>query len=196
MEPMSLSLNSDPSLRPLLLAAALCIIAGCPGDDDQSSEAATAAATAGTATAATDSATSTATSSSVDTTAGTTAAGSTSGAADCDDATDQAACATAQNLAEGGPCTWMPIFELTIAADVCSFSPTDRGACVGTLGLDDGCNEGSLCDSGDVQAYYDELEPGVWEMAQGRACRGITGFMQCNDTLEAPCTCACEIPSS
>lgn len=167
-----------------LLVCALAWSTGCPGDDGSSTETTTVAATAG----------SSGQGSTADTTAGMETTAATGSTLDCADATDEAACGTAQNQGEGGGCTWMAIAELTIEGETCNFTPTDRGACVGTSGLDDGCNQGLLCDSNDVEAYYSELSPGVWEMAQGQACRGITGFSQCTDTVDAPCSCACEIP--
>jgi len=172
-----------------LLLVGLAIATGCPGDDEQT-DATTVSMTSATTAPTTTTAETGTTASSMDTTAG------TSSAADCEAVEDEAACAAAENLAEGGSCTWMPVFELSIDGETCNFTPTGLGACVGTTGLDDGCNQGFLCDSGDVEAYYIDTGMGTWEMAQGRACRGIDGFMQCTDTMEAPCTCACEIPAA
>ena len=112
----------------------------------------------------------------------------------CEDAVDAASCQTATNGEDDGPCTWMAIYGLSIdAAGACDFTPAERGVCVGTWGLDDGCNYGELCDES-VDAYYTERSPGVWEFARGEACRGVSGFAQGMDTLEAPCSCACEMP--
>lgn len=195
---MTLSMTHGAAVRILLLAGGLVATTGCPGDDEGTETtvaATTATGTSATATAGSSGADSTAgTATSLGTASGATSASGTSSAADCSDASDETSCGAAQNQAEGGGCTWMSIYELTIDGETCSFAPTDRGECVGTSGLDDGCNSGFLCESGDVEVYYAEAGADTWEMAQGRACRGISGFMQCTDTMDAPCSCACGIP--
>lgn len=177
----------------LVSCAALSLVVGCPGDDDSTSSTTVAASTGSNASTTNASTTDAASTGSVDTSTSTPGE-STTNAADCGDATDQASCSAAQNLGEGGGCTWMVIHELTITDGACDFTTTDRGACVGTDGLDDGCNGGFMCDVGNAEVYYSELRPGTWEVARGQACRGISGFLQCIDTLEEPCTCACEVP--
>ena len=182
-------LSSTPLVpcRPLWIAA-LALVLGCPGDDATTTTSDNSPSTTDTET------TETGTTQGATTQAATTMADTTTGAADCLDAVDQASCSAAQNLSEGGGCAWMVIHELAIEEGACNFTSTDRGACVGIDGLDDGCTHGSLCDSGDVGAYYRELGDGTWEVAQGAVCRGISGFLQCNDKIDEPCTCACEIP--
>ncbi len=181
------------TLRLILLTGGL-VVTGCPGDDE-GTETTVAATTAPTTTAGSSGASFTAgPTSSAESTGVTTSASGTSGAADCSDATDEVACGAAQNQAEGGGCTWMAIYELTIDGETCNFAPSERGECVGTSGQDDGCNEGFLCESGDIEAYYAESDADTWVMAKGNACRGISGFMHCTNTTDVPCTCACEIP--
>lgn len=188
-----MSLSSRFGAIRLSFSLALVALVACPSDDtDDTGNSSDPSTTEGGSASDTNGEPNTG-----DTTTGaqnTESGGSTSGAADCGDATDEASCAAAQNLGEGGGCTWMVIHELSIEEGNCNFTTTERGECVGTSGLDDGCNFGSLCDSGDVEAYYRDVGDGTWELAQGTACRGISGFMQCNDTMDEPCTCACEIP--
>ena len=63
---------------------------------------------------------------------------------------------------------------------------------MGTDGLDDGCNEGFVCADG--REVYFRAAGNSWQMAQGRACRGVSGFQLCETTDDEPCTCACELP--
>lgn len=166
------------------------VITGCSGDDDDSTDTASTPTTSAADTGA-------------DTTSGPTptsetdpsAGSSTGSAADCSDATDADACSSAANLAEGGGCTWMAIHDLAIDdAGVCEFTDSGTGACVGTIGLDDGCNGPSGCE-GTIEAYF-RADGDGWQMAAGTACRGISGFMTCEDDTAAPCTCACDIPDA
>ena len=119
--------------------------------------------------------------------------GETGAGADCAEATDAAACDAAANLAEGGPCSWLVIYEMTSTGPGdCNYVETSRGVCVGRNGLDDGCNANATICGNTRDAYFKDTGVDTWEMLFGHACRGVPGYELCLDETELPCACACE----
>lgn len=111
----------------------------------------------------------------------------------CGDATDEASCATATNPEDDGSCTWLAFMNLSIDdAGACGFTDAGVGTCVGRDGLDDGCDSSTVCD--DSRSVYYRAMGNDWQLAQGAACRGAAGFDLCEDTSDAPCSCACDLP--
>ncbi len=198
-------MTRSPDLHQRLIGIALVATFhfGCDGDDpDPADTSSNVTATGTTQTSATGNAESGETgnaqtgggSTAADTT-GSNATGSETGEGiDCGEATDAATCAAAMNHGEGGECNWLEIQSLTIDdAGGCGFATTGEGLCVAASGLDDGCSLGFVCDDG-REVYYRAADGGGWQMTQGTACGGISGFMNCEDTDVEPCNCACELP--